>query len=103
MYPGAALISVPNTASPTNAAAKPTPAELDEPATLILLVAGHYGCLTEEVAEIRKAAARDPASALASFLQMARELGLDTEAQEPQRYLTADQWLNLGEYRKTQT
>ncbi len=81
---------------------KVTPAELDELAKLIPLVAEHYGCPPEELAEMRMAAARDPSGALASFKAMARELGMEHREREPERFVTADQWLGLGEQRKTQ-
>jgi hypothetical protein len=101
-YPGCLLVPLPDAPDPAGQR-NLTPAELDQLARLIPLVAGHYGCSQEELAEMRTAAARDPSGALTSFRAMARELGLDCTVREPERFLTADQWLSLGEQRKTQT
>ena len=52
-----------------------TPAELDELFKLLPLVAKHYGCSDEDLAEMRTAAARDPSGALVSFRDIARRPG----------------------------
>ena len=73
-YPGAALVPLPDTGPAPVGQRKLAPGELDELATLIPLVAEHYGCPPEELAEMRTVAATDPSGALVSFRAMAREL-----------------------------
>lgn len=101
-YPGAVLVPLPDAAPDPAGQRKLTPAELDELAQLIPLLAAHYGCPPEEQAEMRTTAARDASAALESFRATARELGLGRTEREPERFLRADQWLSLGE-RKAQT
>jgi hypothetical protein len=93
-YPGAVLVPLPSASAATQR--RLTPAELDELAKLVPLVGEHYGCQPEELAEMRAAAARDPSAALESFRATARELGLEHTEREPERFLTADQWLSLS-------
>jgi hypothetical protein len=99
-HPGAVLVPLPDSAPVEQK--KLTPAELDELATLVALVAEHYSCLPEDLGEMRTAATRDPFVALTSFRAIARGLGLERTEHELGRLLTADQWLSLGEERKTQ-
>ena len=98
-HPGAVLVSLPDTA-PDPMQRKLTAAELDEMAQLIPLVAEHYGCSLEDLGEMRTAAAKDPSRALESFRVMAGQLGINCAEREPERFLTADQGLRLGDQRK---
>ena len=61
----------------------PEPGCAEAPATLIPLVAEHYGCPPEELVEMRTAVDRDPSVALASFRAMARELGPTLDPTRP--------------------
>lgn len=98
-FPGAVLVSLPDSAPDSVGQRTVTPAELDELFKLIPLVAKHYDCPPEELVEMRTAAARDPSGALVAFRTMASQLGINSAVIEPERFLTADQWLSLGKTR----
>ena len=89
--------AVANPAPPGPAPCRPLHAWSADLARLVPQVCKAYRCTRAEIEEALTCAAGDLEAARESFTAMARELGLDKPPPDPVPFLTATQYLRLGE------